>query len=87
MAIKTVSDLTEKWKETVERNKGDWYQTLWCGAAMDIVRVLENNTPETALTELRKLRKNYRQMAISMWYAGAANDLSRIIRNEKRKTA
>jgi dsDNA-binding SOS-regulon protein len=82
--MKTVNELIEKWKETVERNQG-YTQSLWLGTAKHIVHILENNPPEAARAELRKLRRTYRKMAISMWYAGAADELTRIIRNQKRK--
>ena len=69
-ATVTKETLLSEWK--VETTHGG---TLWKGAAMEIVKVIEACEPNAALAAIKKLRTNCQGMAISVYYERAIKDI------------
>ena len=57
---------------------------VWVAAAKDIVRALEQKTPEDALAYLKQMTKNCGKMTVSSFYEGATATLKAAIKKDQR---
>jgi len=57
---------------------------LWVAAAKDIVRALEQKTPEEALAFFKQMVKHCGKMTVGSSYEGAAATLKKAIQADKR---
>jgi uncharacterized Zn finger protein len=57
---------------------------LWVAAAKDIVRALEQKTPEEALVFFKQMIRNCGKMTVGSSYEGAAATLKKAIQADKR---
>jgi len=77
-------------KAAVEELLADYRQEaqgggpLWVAAAKDIVRALEQKTPEEALTFFKGMARDCGKMTVACSYEGAAATLKKAIQADKR---
>lgn len=71
----TMEELRKAYNERAESDKKSANSPLWVIASSETIKILNENNRREAVKKLRKLRKEYRNMSLSMTYQSAINGL------------
>lgn len=71
----TMDELRKAYRQQFKRDKKEANSPLWIIASRETSEILNKNSRDDAIKELRKLRKKYRNMALSITYQSAINEL------------